>query len=86
MRRLPLLAAALAMTTAGVAVGQHTPGTTKALTAATRAPTRDADSIARDRYRHPIQTLGFFGVKPSDTVVEIWPGGFYRPDIGWRAL
>ena len=30
---------------------------------------------ARDAYRHPRQTLEFFGVKPSSTVVEIWPGG-----------
>lgn len=30
---------------------------------------------ARDQYRHPVETLTFFGVKPSDTVVEIAPGG-----------
>ncbi|AWL11192.1 hypothetical protein HMF8227_00696 [Saliniradius amylolyticus] len=29
----------------------------------------------RDEYRHPEQTLEFFGVKPDMTVVEIWPGG-----------
>ncbi|MEP7041486.1 MAG: methyltransferase [Dokdonella sp.] len=34
---------------------------------------------ARDRYRHPKQTLEFFGVKPDDTVIEITPGG------GWYA-
>lgn len=33
---------------------------------------------ARDKYRHPQQTLSFFGLKPSMTVVEIWPGqGWY---------
>lgn len=36
---------------------------------------RDAGSPARDRYRHPEQTLSFFGVEPDQTVVEIWPGG-----------
>lgn len=30
---------------------------------------------ARDRYRHPRQTLAFFGVRPDQTIVEIWPGG-----------
>ena len=34
---------------------------------------------ARDVYRHPRQTLGFFGVKPDQTVIEMWPGG------GWYA-
>ncbi len=32
----------------------------------------------RDKYRHPQQTLEFFDVKASMTVVEIWPGeGWY---------
>lgn len=30
---------------------------------------------ARNRYRHPVETLMFFGVQPDQTVVEIWPGG-----------
>jgi len=30
---------------------------------------------ARDQWRHPVETLEFFGLKPSDTVVEIAPGG-----------
>jgi predicted methyltransferase len=30
---------------------------------------------ARDQYRHPLQTLEFFGVKPNSVVVEIMPGG-----------
>jgi len=34
---------------------------------------------ARDKYRHPKQTLEFFGVKSSDTLIEITPGG------GWYA-
>ena len=34
---------------------------------------------ARDVYRHPKETLAFFGVKPESTVVEIFPGG------GWYA-
>ena len=52
-----------------------------ALRAAVAAPTRTAANIARDRYRHPVETLAFFGVKPSDTVVEIWPGGGWYSEI-----
>jgi predicted methyltransferase len=38
---------------------------------------RDADK-PRDRWRHPVETLEFFGLKPNMTVVELWPGaGWY---------
>ena len=30
---------------------------------------------ARDVYRHPAETLAFFGVKPASKVVELWAGG-----------
>jgi predicted methyltransferase len=39
---------------------------------------RNPQNALRDRYRHPLETLKFFGVKPDMTVVEIWPGtGWY---------
>jgi predicted methyltransferase len=48
------------------------------LVAAVAAPTRTQSNIARDPYRHPAETLAFFGVKRTDKVVEIWPfGGWY---------
>ena len=38
---------------------------------------------ARDKYRHPKQTLAFFGIKPGMTVVEISPsGGWYTEILG----
>ncbi|WP_206185285.1 class I SAM-dependent methyltransferase [Sphingosinicella sp. CPCC 101087] len=52
-----------------------------ALQAAVRADTRNADNVARDRYRHPFETLAFFGVEPDDTVVEIWPSGGWYTEI-----
>ena len=52
-----------------------------ALRAAVAAATRTPANLARDRYRHPVETLSFFGVKPSDTVVEIWPGGGWYTEI-----
>lgn len=35
----------------------------------------------RDQYRHPKETLLFFGLKPDMTVVEISPGGGWYTDI-----
>ncbi|MGE0558366.1 MAG: class I SAM-dependent methyltransferase [Burkholderiales bacterium] len=35
----------------------------------------------RDKYRHPRETLQFFGLKPGLTVVEIWPGGGWYSEI-----
>lgn len=52
-----------------------------ALQQAVAAPSRTEANRARDQYRHPAQTLAFFGVKPSDTVVEIWPGGGWFTEI-----
>lgn len=52
-----------------------------ALKAAIAAPTRTPANVARDPYRHPYETLRFFGVRPSDTVVEIWPGGGWYTEI-----
>jgi predicted methyltransferase len=36
---------------------------------------------ARDAYRHPAETLAFFGVRPDSTVVEVWPGGGWYTEI-----
>ncbi len=52
-----------------------------ALDAAIAAPTRTPANVQRDRYRHPAETLAFFGVRPTDTVVEIWPGGGWYTEI-----
>jgi predicted methyltransferase len=40
---------------------------------------RSAENRARDDFRHPLDTLLFFGIKPDMTVVEVWPGsgGWY---------
>ncbi|UTF59945.1 class I SAM-dependent methyltransferase [Gilvimarinus sp. DA14] len=40
-----------------------------------------AESSARDEYRHPGETLAFFGIEPDMTVVEIWPGGGWYTEI-----
>jgi predicted methyltransferase len=48
------------------------------LAAAIASSARTQKFVARDVYRHPLQTLRFFGLRPEQTVVEIWPGrGWY---------
>ncbi len=36
---------------------------------------RSEQNRARDAWRHPKETLSFFGLKQDMTVMEIWPGG-----------
>jgi predicted methyltransferase len=42
---------------------------------AVAGPQRSEKERARDIYRHPVETLEFFGVRADMTVVELWPGG-----------
>jgi predicted methyltransferase len=52
-----------------------------ALTAAVASPARPAAAVARDKARHPVEELTFFGITPKMNVVELWPGGGYWTDI-----
>ncbi|MYM90652.1 methyltransferase [Rugamonas sp. FT82W] len=52
-----------------------------ALKAAIAAPSRTPANVERDVYRHPYETLGFFGIKPTMTVVELAPGGGWYTEI-----
>ena len=36
---------------------------------------RSESNRARDEYRHPKETLSFFGLAPGMTVMEVSPGG-----------
>ena len=39
---------------------------------------RSSEHIARNQYRHPADTLYFFGLEPTMSVLEVWPGrGWY---------
>ncbi|MBY9065957.1 hypothetical protein K1X12_03555 [Hyphomonas sp. WL0036] len=42
---------------------------------------RSAEEKARDPWRHPAETLEFFGIEPGYKVVEIWPGGGWYTNI-----
>ncbi|MBE7218158.1 MAG: class I SAM-dependent methyltransferase [Caulobacteraceae bacterium] len=47
------------------------------LAAAIASPDRPAADKARDVFRHPAQTLAFWGLRPGMTVVDLQPGGGY---------
>jgi predicted methyltransferase len=74
--RQPLILAAIAIATIAAAPSQHHP-----IADAVAAKTRTPANVLRDKYRHPAETPAFFGVKPGDTVVEIWPGGGWYTEI-----
>jgi predicted methyltransferase len=42
---------------------------------------RAAADKARDRWRHPAESLSFWGLAPGTTVVEFWPGSGWYTDI-----
>ncbi|MGQ3049707.1 MAG: class I SAM-dependent methyltransferase [Niveispirillum sp.] len=42
---------------------------------------RSDTNKARDQWRHPVETLEFFGVEPGMSVVEIWPGGGWYTEV-----
>jgi predicted methyltransferase len=72
----------IALTLGAISLVQSTAAddasTPAALQAAIAGPQRSDANKARDKYRHPFETLTFFGIKPDMTVVEIAPGtGWY---------
>ena len=81
-----LLASAAALALAAPAFADHHGSDTamaqrhanhQALMAALASDMR-AEDRARDQYRHPFETLDFFGVEPGMTVVDYMPaGGWY---------
>jgi predicted methyltransferase len=54
------------------------PNAKAALKATTAGKYRKAEHSERDQYRHPVETLDFFGLKPAASVLEYGPGeGWY---------
>jgi len=80
------LAAALAANSA-FADQPKAPVTPGALAQATSIDTvlagdwRSDKNKARDKYRHPKETLAFFGVAPNQSVIELYPGGGWYTEI-----
>lgn len=58
-----------------------TPAVDPALSAALAGTARTEGNKARDVWRHPAETLTFFGVQPTQTVIEVTPGGGWYTEI-----
>jgi predicted methyltransferase len=74
MKRI-LAAAILAATCCAPALADD------ALKAAIGGSQRSPENVKRDNYRHPYETLTFFGIRPDMTVVELSPGGGWYTEI-----
>jgi predicted methyltransferase len=75
-----LRAAATALATKSYPTGKA------AIEAAAASKTRKPDSAERDKYRHPVATLEFFGFKPTMTVLEVGPGSGWYTELLAPAL
>ena len=65
----------------GPAAGAHTLSIEE-IRATLSAPHRSKKNRVRDRYRHPAETLAFFGIAEDMKVVEVSPGtGWYTAVI-----
>jgi predicted methyltransferase len=42
---------------------------------------RSAENISRNKFRHPVETLEFFGLKPNMTVIEILPSSGWYTEV-----
>jgi predicted methyltransferase len=70
------------LTKAAIAVRDQPMTDTKTmLTKILASPHRVPGNADRDAARHPLETLTFFGVKPTSTVLEIGPGGGWYTEL-----
>ncbi|MGC8517201.1 MAG: class I SAM-dependent methyltransferase [Steroidobacteraceae bacterium] len=79
-----LLWAAVGLTALALAPAAYAatpPAVQRALEAAINGPQRTPAFKTRDPYRHPLQTLEFFGIRPDMRVIEVLPGGGWYTEI-----
>ena len=85
MKRRPVLLGLAALLALVATVPSQAQGTAdpaeQALKAALAAPHRTPAFVARDGWRHPYETLRFFGLTPAMTVVELSPGAGWYTEI-----
>jgi predicted methyltransferase len=80
-RRLPSLTLAAFALAAAFAAQPAAAAADTALQAAVSGPQRPPANVERDSFRHPLESLTFWGLKPRETVIEIFPGGGYWTEI-----
>ena len=78
MQRLFSAVIVMICSTAAMA-GGHTAG--ERIAKAMVGEHRSEANIARNEYRHPLETLEFFGLEDGMTVMEIWPGGGWYTEV-----
>ncbi len=76
MHRL-LLGILIALSSASAAGGDLS----ERLAKAAAGEHRSEANIARNQYRHPVETLEFFGLDTGMSVLEIWPGGGWYTEV-----
>lgn len=75
---IPILLLSLS---SSVWAGDSKSSDTSSLEAVLEMDHRTPSYKARDKYRHPVETLQFFELEPDMTVVEIFPGGGWYTEI-----
>jgi predicted methyltransferase len=78
---LALLAAAASLGMSGALPASDSGSADTLLRQAVAGSWRSEAHKARDQYRHPVETLEFFGLQPDMTVVELAPGGGWFTEI-----
>ncbi len=81
LRKMLIAALMLANLPIALAADDSNGATTAMLDEVIGAPHRSDENRARDRYRHPKETLMFFGLRPDMTVVEISPAAGWYTEI-----
>jgi predicted methyltransferase len=71
----PLFALSLAISSTAPAYAETAKSVQKQLEANAAGSWRSDAHKARDKYRHPVETLQFFGIKPNAKVIELLPSG-----------
>src|SRR5262245_21985363 len=78
--RIAVVVAATCLSSCATAPAMD-PATATALDAILAGDHRSVENRARDTYRHPRQTLEFFGLRQDMTVVEVWPGSGWYTEV-----
>jgi predicted methyltransferase len=78
LRNIALAALALALTPLAAVADDHAAKAVAGdpvLAEVVAGEWRSDEAKARDRYRHPVESLTFWGLKPGMTILEVQPGG-----------
>jgi predicted methyltransferase len=83
MKSIPILLSALALATALLGgqsfADHHGEAEMMTLESVSRGDHRSEANVARNEWRHPVETLEFFGLESDTTIIEI------LPSTGWYA-